>query len=173
MTMAKFLRPVTATSTVTQDKDKKVATLTETQRQQVLEHNRRKLNDFLEIVMVTKLEQRHESLRFAHSDIALRFEVPSSDCEVLHITCELMTLDCFDSRIALRRKCRRLNANISGAVLRMNKRNQIELLYMTPMETLTFNVFEHVLKLLEDVATDCEIDLHLVRNKSRWGFAIE
>jgi hypothetical protein len=168
MTMAKFLRPAVATSTTTQNHDMKSDTLTEEQKQKILLQNRRTLESLLESVMVVLLEQSPETLRFIRTNMELHIDVPDDNFEMLHITCKLMTLDFLDSRVALRRKCRRMNANLSGVVLRINKRNQIELFYTTPMKSLTFIVFETVLKLLQDIAMECKFDLLQVRDGSRW-----
>jgi hypothetical protein len=142
--------------------DDKSETLTEAQRQQTLEQNRRKLNSFLG-------KNNAKKLKFTLSNIEFSIEVPSDDIEMLYISCKLMTLDAFDNRVALRRKCRRMNKkHLSGVVLLMDNQNpDIELFYTTPMESLTLELFEHVLSLLETVAWHCSLNLEEVRNTRR------
>jgi hypothetical protein len=119
MTMAKFLRPAVATPTKTHDE--KIVTLSEAQTKQIRQQNLRTLNSFINTNMGTPIDQRcKKQMRFAYSEIPARFEVPSDNCEMLCITCVLLTLDSFDRPAMLRRKCRRMNAKISGAVVRMN-----------------------------------------------------
>jgi hypothetical protein len=119
MTMAKFLRPAVATPTKTHDE--KILTLSEAQTKQIRQQNLRTLNSFINTNMGTPIDQRcKKQMRFAYSEIPARFEVPSDNCEMLCITCVLLTLDSFDRPAMLRRKCRRMNAKISGAVVRMN-----------------------------------------------------
>jgi hypothetical protein len=165
VTMKKLFRSDAATSNSTKHHDDKSETLTETQRQQILKQNRRKLNSFLG-------EKNATEYKFSQSNIELSIEVPSDDIEMLYITCKLMTLDAFDNHATLRRKCRRMNKkHLSGVVLLMEKQNpDIELFYTTPMESLTLELFEHVLGLLEMVALDCYFDLQEVRFPL-WRFA--
>jgi hypothetical protein len=174
MTMTKFLRPAAATLTSTKQHDQKSKTLTEEQRQQILQQNRRTIRNLLNSIEGPESFEERTKL-----PVVLHLEVPSYDIHMLHITCRMIRLDWFDSRVALRRKCRRMNAQLNqrkyigkgflkGLALRMNKRNEIELFFSTPVESLTLVSFDILMKFMDDLAVECKLRLIVSRNKSRW-----